>query len=179
MILQVTEKLLEQPVFAEKQPGTYVLEMYLPDTLVLQVGKLASIKFQSGFYTYVGSAHGNGGLAARLTRHLKLQKKCRWHIDYLTCCTPVREIWYATYPGRLECQWATRLSNLATAVIQNFGSSDCHCDAHLFHFQQMPDIEQFIAGSRTAKISSPEIRVWPNPAYHEQLKIIVPANSPN
>jgi Uri superfamily endonuclease len=178
---------LKQTVFVEKQPGTYALIMSLPDSLVLQVGKLGSIELQPGFYIYVGSALGGGGLGARLTRHLKLQKKCHWHIDYLTSCTPVKEIWYAVHPGQLECGWAKRLSGLSTSVIQSFGASDCRCDAHLFHFQQIPAIKkftdgrfkdagfadaEFVDGVSGFKHAIPEIRVWHNSDYHLQVKLI-------
>jgi len=41
--------------------------------------------FSEGYYTYTGSALGNGAtsLKHRLARHLKKQKQKFWHIDYL------------------------------------------------------------------------------------------------
>ena len=39
---------------------------------------------QAGDYLYIGSARGAGGIAARLSRHFKAEKKAHWHIDQLT-----------------------------------------------------------------------------------------------
>jgi len=36
-----------------------------------------------GWYVYVGSALGPGGLAAKVGRHLGGRKMCRWHTAYL------------------------------------------------------------------------------------------------
>ena len=45
------------------------------------VGKLGYIHFPGAFYAYVGSAMN--GLEARLSHHLRTEKKPHWHIDYL------------------------------------------------------------------------------------------------
>ena len=45
------------------------------------VGKLGYIHFPGAFYAYVGSAMN--GLEARLSHHLRKEKKPHWHIDYL------------------------------------------------------------------------------------------------
>ncbi len=39
--------------------------------------------FNAGYYFFFGSAKGNGGLQARLLRHISMEKKKFWHIDYL------------------------------------------------------------------------------------------------
>ena len=59
--------------------GSYLLLLFLEKEKVLQVGKLGTFTFQKGWYCYVGSAMNN--LQARIERHLKIEKKLRWHID--------------------------------------------------------------------------------------------------
>jgi len=36
-----------------------------------------------GYYIYIGSAFGPGGVRARMLRHLRADKPKHWHIDYL------------------------------------------------------------------------------------------------
>jgi Uri superfamily endonuclease len=63
--------------------GVYVLILYLPYRRTIQIGRLGKFNFSDGYYAYVGSAFGPGGLAARLSHHLRRSHKPRWHIDYL------------------------------------------------------------------------------------------------
>ena len=61
------------------QSGTYALLLKLPKQGQLQVGALGTFAFQAGWYVYVGSAFGPGGLAARVGRHLRgLGTPCHW-----------------------------------------------------------------------------------------------------
>ena len=115
-------------------PGTYILFIALPHDTSLQVGCLGTRIFQQGLWAYAGSAHGPGGLRARVSRHLRENKPFRWHIDALTLQVPVTEVWYTTAPDRLECVWAKTLADHTDiqTPIPGFGSSDCACTAHLF-----------------------------------------------
>lgn len=58
-----------QPIM-KPQPGTYghVLSSSMPG--LIRVGRLGGLQLQPGFYVYIGSAHGPGGLRARLAHHL-------------------------------------------------------------------------------------------------------------
>ena len=96
-------------------------------------GCLGTFTLAPGRYAYVGSAHGSGGLAARVGRHLRADKPRHWHIDALTATAPVVEVWYAASPTRLECTWAAVLRDLPGVVlpIPRFGASDCSCPSHL------------------------------------------------
>jgi Uri superfamily endonuclease len=61
-----------------------VLRLDTPQTIA--IGRLGSIDFPVGWYLYVGSAHGPGGLHARLARHRRRlggTKRAHWHVDYL------------------------------------------------------------------------------------------------
>ena len=90
----------------------------LPKTQSINVGSLKATAFPRGNYAYVGSAMG--GFKSRLNRHLKSDKKPRWHIDYLL-----------KTGERLECAIAQALNRQFMSV-PNFGSSDCKCRSHLF-----------------------------------------------
>lgn len=54
---------------AEAEPGTYALLLKLDKQERITVGKLGTFDLPAGYYLYVGSALGPGGLRARLTRH--------------------------------------------------------------------------------------------------------------
>jgi Uri superfamily endonuclease len=62
----------------------------------LRVGKLGILNGRSGYYVYIGSAFGPGGLQARVRRHLKAVSCLHWHIDYVRQILPIVEVWYTT-----------------------------------------------------------------------------------
>lgn len=114
--------------------GTYALWFWLDQPLTLSAGRLGEVGLGPGAVVYVGSAHGPGGLRARVSRHLRERKKSHWHIDALTAQASVTAVWYTLASDRLECQWAARLQAVpgATIPVSGFGASDCRCPAHLF-----------------------------------------------
>ena len=63
--------------------GTYALVLRVSGCPEIAVGKLGVLAAQPGFYVYVGSALGPGGLAARVGTHYRHAKRLRWHVDYL------------------------------------------------------------------------------------------------
>ena len=115
----------------EGRRGAYLLVLALDRPLDLAIGgRPASLA--PGFYAYCGSAYGPGGLAARLSRHLRAGKKPHWHIDRLTAAGRV----VAAYaqPGGSECALLAALQAAPETSIPlpGFGSSDCRrCPAHL------------------------------------------------
>jgi hypothetical protein len=58
-----------QPLHSPAEPGTYALLLTATAPLEVVVGRLGACRLPAGHYVYVGSAHGPGGLAARLTHH--------------------------------------------------------------------------------------------------------------
>lgn len=124
------------------EAGTYVLWFDVRDPLPVAVGRLGEHVFQPGVLAYVGSAHGPGGLRARLGRHLRAEKKPHWHVDALTMRVQVTAIWLVRSPERLECTWARLLAGLSASSVPvtGFGASDCTCSAHLLTiaFDQLP-----------------------------------------
>lgn len=127
-----------------KGPGTYLLLLRLEEDREIEVGRLGKLFFPWGYYLYVGSARGPGGLRARLARHCRREKQPRWHIDYLRYHAHLVEIWTIESDEPLECLWARQLGQLSSArPIPRFGSSDCRCPSHLFHLKEKPSHRQF------------------------------------
>ncbi len=111
--------------------GIYVLVVEITRPAEIQVGKLGRIWFAPGTYAYVGSAMR--GIKARVHRHLRKEKRLRWHIDYLLSHPGVAVagvyVWETT--ERRECEVARMLA-VECEVVPGFGSSDCRCRGHLF-----------------------------------------------
>jgi Uri superfamily endonuclease len=132
------------------EPGTYALLCYSHRAELVPIGRLGRLQLRRGYFVYVGSALGPGGLRARLTHHLRPARKPHWHIDYLRAQTRLDRIWLIPGCDRREHQWAEVLkSNLnGTVPLPGFGSSDCDCESHLFFFRTRPSVKSFSAALR-------------------------------
>lgn len=117
-----------------KQSGTYAIWLENSRIQKIAIGRLGEMQTQAGFFIYIGSAFGPGGLAARLGRHLNDNKKLRWHIDYLRAHTRPVRVSFAV-DQKLEHKWAQTLALHPdyTIPFPGFGSSDCQCVSHLFY----------------------------------------------
>jgi Uri superfamily endonuclease len=112
--------------------GIYLLVIYIDTPCRIRTGARGAMSFERGCYVYVGSAHGPGGLRARLERHARRDKALRWHIDYLTRrFTPIFALYWEHAPKAMECDLARLLSGYFEPV-PSFGASDCRCGSHLF-----------------------------------------------
>lgn len=127
--------------------GLYALVFFLPQALTLPVGRLGEVEFPAGWYVYVGSARGSGGLAARVGRHLRRAKRVHWHVDRLLAWAEVREVWGRAGDASTECAWAAALAQVpgARRWPLGFGASDCRCPGHLIAFPEAPEAEAFRA----------------------------------
>jgi Uri superfamily endonuclease len=135
-------------------PGTYALILKCNSTASVQVGGLGEIEFKPGYYIYIGSAFGPGGVRGRVSRHLREDKPRHWHIDYLYKHVSPLGVWYSYEPEHLEHMWAQSLHNASGySPIQGFGCSDCRCFSHLFHTSTNPDFDSFanVVGSKVQK----------------------------
>jgi Uri superfamily endonuclease len=126
-----------------RSKGTYVLILFLRKAVRLQIGKLGCFDFKRGYYAYVGSAFGPGGLPARLKHHSSTSARPHWHIDYLRRAAILKDIWISAEADRCEHAWAEKLSALEAGQcpIKGFGSSDCRCFSHLIYFKGKPPSE--------------------------------------
>jgi len=125
-------------------PGTYALILKCDSRARVQVGRLGEIELRPGYYIYIGSAFGPGGVRGRVSRHFREPKTKHWHIDYLREHASPVGVWYSYEPEHLEHLWAQTLHEASGFFpIQGFGCSDCKCDSHLFHTSRFPDFASF------------------------------------
>ncbi|WP_022834887.1 GIY-YIG nuclease family protein [Salisaeta longa] len=117
-------------------PGTYVLWLHADSVRTVTVGARGPVTLQPGWYAYVGSARGPGGLRARVQRHARRQKNAHWHIDYLREALTLRTVWLAYDASSHECTWAAALRThpVATSPRKGLGSSDCACPTHFIRW---------------------------------------------
>lgn len=119
-------------VDASTDPGAYIVCLWLPAAVDLDLPRLATDRLARGWYFYVGSARGSGGMRARLARHFWPSKRPHWHIDHLTCAAS--RIAAVMLADRTECDIVEQLcaSGRFAVAVAGFGSSDCRrCQAHL------------------------------------------------
>ena len=122
------------------EAGTYALVLSCRVETAIQVGRLASLRLRRGFYVYVGSAFGSGGLRGRIAHHLKVSERPHWHIDYLRAHARLEEVWCCRDAERREHQWASAVQAMrgAEMPVAGFGASDCRCRSHLYFFKRRP-----------------------------------------
>ncbi len=116
--------------------GAYGLLIDVARPVRLSMARRA-VTLPAGRYLYAGSAWGPRGIRARVGRHLRKEKKIRWHVDNLTNRHGV--VMVLVVPGGQECALVTAIcawSGVETPV-PGFGSSDCRtCQSHLV---RLPD----------------------------------------
>jgi Uri superfamily endonuclease len=121
-----------------------VLWLHLDRPLQVSTGRLGDVHLAPGFYGYVGSAFGPGGVRARLGRHLSGAGRAHWHIDYLRAACDVHGAWVSYHGRRLEHGWAQALLALPGArPLAGFGATDCECPTHLVGFGRVPSLPAF------------------------------------
>jgi Uri superfamily endonuclease len=149
-------------IFPESGKGTYCLLLKIETPASLTIGRLGTTDFAAGWYAYVGSAFGAGGLRGRLAHHLRTVTKPHWHIDYLRQSAVIGEIWYLADTTVHEHQWAHVLETTPEVSIplRRFGASDCQCSSHLFYSTMPID---FAAFQQRAGI---DLKCW-NPLEHQ------------
>jgi len=143
------------------QPGTYALVLSSRKATPVRIGKLGTLQIQPGFYAYIGSAHGPGGLRARLGHHLTQSSRQHWHIDYLRAHADPEEVWYCHDPRPWEHTWAKCIGTLpgASIPLAGFGASDCRCDSHLYFFERRPSRAAFAGSLRATDHRHPPVRL--------------------
>ncbi len=124
--------------------GTYALHLHVSGSYSITLGRLGPAIIPAGYYFYLGSARGAGGLRARVGRHLSGDGTLHWHIDYLRGIAEVQSVFYTVTDNALECPWCQALATLPEALIPipHFGSSDCRsgCEAHLIVFPRQINV---------------------------------------
>ncbi len=120
--------------------GTYVLIFRSESESSVRIGRLGILNVRPGYYLYVGSAFGSGGLSARVGRHALRRKTLRWHIDYLAKQLSLVGIFYSQDHERHEREWAYLINQIESVVVPmaGFGASDIPGESHLFFSTQKP-----------------------------------------
>lgn len=126
------------------------------------VGRRGAVDLVRGWYGYVGSALGPGGLAARVGRHLRPVARRHWHFDYLKQGLAVRGVWWLAAPDRQECHWTQALLALPGLArsVAGLGASDCDCKAHFLRFTRRPDKGQLRLALASGSSRGVQVQCW-------------------
>jgi len=111
---------------------SYQLSITLSRPVRVEIGRLGVFDFPSGRYIYTGSAIRN--LGARIARHLRREKRLRWHIDYLLA-VPEAAVTGVERFAQAECE--LNCNTTGEVVVAGFGASDCRagCGSHLKYIE--------------------------------------------
>jgi len=131
------------------EKGVYTLIIFLSKESPIKIGKLGKFNFLKGYYAYTGSALGpqKKSLQNRVYRHIRRDKKLRWHIDYLleNQNAAVTAVVTIKTSERLECKVNKLIAEKlnGTVLIEGFGASDCkeNCKSHLLFLNKMENVE--------------------------------------
>lgn len=130
----------------ESEKGTYALILKNSENRNVQIGRWQALDIEPGFYIYIGSAFGPGGIKARVSRHFRRSKPMRWHIDFISSITKPVSAWYTCRSKRVEHDWAQTFLKIPDfRPIKGFGCSDCRCFSHLFYSKKQPELKKFEA----------------------------------
>lgn len=147
-----------------REPGTYCLILCADKPQPIQVGRWGMLDVRPGYYLYVGSAFGAGGVNARVSRHFRETQARHWHVDYLREVAAPIEVWCGYGSRDLEHRLAEILGGMHGVLsMPGFGCSDCKCESHLFMSLRRPDFERF------ADVGGTELEVWPLPDVAERV----------
>lgn len=138
----------------QTSPGTYALILRCTSQASVAVGRRGDICLQPGFYVYIGSAFGPGGVQARVFRHCRSNTRRHWHIDYIREFVHPIGAWYSHQAQHLEHDWATIMAEMPDVkAIAGFGCTDCRCHSHLFRSELAPDFTRFaeVAGNQVGQ----------------------------
>ncbi len=140
--------MLDVPVNIPPSTGTYALVFACRTAVRRAVGRLGTLTIAGGYWVYVGSAFGPGGLPSRINHHLSPTTRPHWHLDYIKDALTPLDVWCTVDPIPREHDWASILAGLrgASRPLTGFGSSDCGCPSHLIHLSRRPGFDGFSQG---------------------------------
>ncbi len=96
----------------EAKSGTYLLVMHAARHQQLEIGRLGVMQVVLGYYLYVDSAFGSGGVKARVLHHMRVSERSRWHIDYLRQVCPLVMVWCRYDEVHGEHEWVAQLETM-------------------------------------------------------------------
>ncbi|MEW5899276.1 MAG: DUF123 domain-containing protein [Bacillota bacterium] len=86
-----------------------------------------------------------GDCRARICRHLKPDKKIRWHIDYFLLVGEVKKIFVLESVQKIECRISRCLTKRLLLATPRFGASDCSCKTRLFFASTKGELRKAVA----------------------------------
>ncbi|MEM3647735.1 MAG: GIY-YIG nuclease family protein [Thermoproteota archaeon] len=119
--------------------GSYILIILVGRNVWFKPGSLPRVRLPPGCYIYVGSAMGPGGFEKRVLRHLRKNKRTRWHIDYLTRLRSVKvaSVIYTPFPHGESRLTRVLSSSGFVKVVKGFGATDSPSDfSHLLFSEE-------------------------------------------
>ncbi len=136
----------------DSAPGLYMIGLTLHSTQIIRIGRLGSFTFKSGNYLYFGSARGPGGVAARVSRHLRdtRGKRTHWHIDWLRAVAEPHLVYWSHTGTDSECEWVDILESAGNREPAGFGASDCRCGGHLLRLESNATLAQALSTMKVA-----------------------------
>ncbi len=137
-----------------RDSGIYLLLIHLPEGRDIEVGALGRIHFNMGFYIYIGSAQRN--LRRRIERHLRREKKLKWHVDYLLQYAHIQE-YHIFHLGK---EWEARIAEILCErypYIKGFGSSDSRAPSHLIFIGSKDEWDEILGEIRYMATQYPEL----------------------
>lgn len=134
--------------------GTYALILACAKSGRIDVGRAGILELKRGYYVYVGSAFGPGGIRARIKHHLRFTAAPHWHIDYLKHHCTLRELWLEYSAVKGELNWVEKIARHkdARVPLNGFGASDSRSASHLFRFERRPRAADVLGGRRPAEV---------------------------
>jgi Uri superfamily endonuclease len=118
---------------------TYILFIKVKRRFRTRIGGKGVKEFEAGYYLYVGSGREN--LVQRIKRHLRMEKRKFWHIDYMLASkhVAIRDV-YLTDLAEEEIVLRLEKSDLTIPHDAYFGASDSRKSTHLFYCSSYADI---------------------------------------
>lgn len=142
------------------ESGTYALILASSTYELIHVGRLGQLQLLPGFYVYIGSACGPGGVRGRITHHKKAPKQPHWHVDYARPYMHIEEVWVAYDAISREHTWASVIQALhgSSVPLHGFGASDCGCESHFYFFKGRPSRTSFQRGLQALEREHPSLQ---------------------
>lgn len=116
--------------------GCYLILLHNDTGRYIDVGSIKRIFFPAGYYMYCGNGRRN--LFGRIACQRRITKNKHWHVDYIKEFMKTVADFPIVTSRYDECDLAGELVRMGGRVIPRFGSSDCSCTGHLFHFPDNP-----------------------------------------
>lgn len=156
------------PLNIARSRGTYALVFVCTQPFRTLVGRLGAVTVDAGYWVYVGSAFGPGGLSSRLRHHLTPSRRPHWHLDYIKNGLHALAAWTTTDRVKREHLWVAVLAEMqgASRPIAGFGAADCGCASHLIHMPRRPSWATFRGAVQSRCRQHDPISHWALDTHH-------------